>query len=55
MELTPKQKSEVQFNGEKFDLKKWSIPYTSNVHEWKKEFVAKFKFDYNGKWIKIKE
>ena len=21
--------------------------------EWKKEFVAKFKFDYNGKWNKI--
>jgi hypothetical protein len=114
MELTPKHKSEVQFNGEKFDLQNWSIPYTSNVHkefqdrydnivkqyeelseevywnniiynvglkfkpvigniyylyiennkhflsiiapwEWKREFIAKFKFDYNGKWVKIKE
>jgi hypothetical protein len=114
MQLEPKKKSDVQFNGEKFDISSWSIPYTSTVNkefqdrydniikqyeelseeiywnniiyaleiryqpvigniyylykenekyvlsmitpwEWKKEFIGKFKFDYNGKWNKIKE
>lgn len=33
MDLTPKVKSETQLNGiEKFDIKKWSIPYATNVN-----------------------
>ena len=114
MELTPKQKSDVQFNGDNLNLT-WSSPYTNNVHrefqerydkivklyeelsdevywnniiynsglrfqpvigniyylyldsenkyfislikptEWKMNFVGAFKFEYNGKWIKIEE
>lgn len=111
-ELEPKKKSDVQFNGETFNLK-WSIPYASAVNnefqerynhliklyqelveeiywneliynldmkfkpvvgqhyylyknyddkyflsiiaptEWKMNFIAQFKFEHTGKWLKI--
>lgn len=38
MNLVPKQKSEVQFNGEKTNLS-WNIPYAENVN---KEFQERY-------------